>query len=774
MPLRQTAVIPNARFCARATLVALALLVVPTAAPASPVRVPDVDPPPAPTLHAPPTQEERRRVLEAMSEAAGQRSGASIQTLTPLPPSPVDVQRYTLSLRITLPGASSGRVDGTVRIQARVAAQPIATLAVNLDDVLGVTSIARTGGGPLAYSRASDVITVVLDRTYNPGELIDFTVAYGGTPPSVNFGGGYAFLFSTHGTAPPSQGPIVSSLSEPDFAPAWWPCLDRPDDKAIVDMDVTVPVSLIAAGNGLLIGTIFNGDGTQTYQWRSAYPISTYLVSLAVSNYVTWTDYYTPVTGGPPMPVQNFVYPELETTGRESFNVTVPMLGFYAATYGEYPFVAEKYGHALFPFGGAMEHQTCTSYGSGLLIPADPHRYDWIVGHEMTHQWFGDAVGPANWPEVWLNEGFATYGEVLWYEHLGGAAARSSYVQTLDSRPFGCAVYDPLSTGCTDLFDHTVYDKGGWVLHMLRRVVGDTAFFQGLRNYYTAHQYANATTQDVRSAMEATSGQNLAGFFNRWVYQTGEPSYQFGWLAASTPAGYVVHAHMNQIQATALFDMPIDLKVSWSGGSQTFTVRDSAVGQDFALPPVAGVPTQVDFDPDLWLLKSVTTIALADSDHDGVPDGADDCATVANPAQQDLDGDGLGDACDPDIDGDGRANGADCAPLDATAQDPPAAEVAGLSVDGGGVATITWTPLSGASATWTYDLLRGGLQSLRTSGLGAMSCFASALPAAPFNDPSIQAPTDGWYYFVRARNACGPGPLGVTSTGASRPSPSCP
>jgi hypothetical protein len=745
-------------------LVALFLLCLPAAGSAAP----------AAPLRTPPTQEERNRVRQAMSAASGERTGPAPETLTILPPSPVDVQRYSLNLRITLPTTLPGRVDGTVRIQAIVASQPIATLAVNLDDVLAVNSIVRTGGGALASTRASDVITVVLDRVYNPGELLDVTVAYGGTPPSVNFGGGYAFSFRTHGSGLPSQGPIVSSLSEPDFAPAWWPCLDRPDDKAIVDMDVTVPGGLLAASNGLLAATLFNADGSRTYQWRSAYPISNYLVSLAISNYVTWTDYYTPVTGGPVMPVQNFVYPELETTGREMFNVTVPMITFYANLFGEYPFVAEKYGHALFPFGGAMEHQTCTSMGSGLLIDTDPHRYDWITAHELTHQWYGDAVGPASWPEIWLNEGFATYGEVLWFEHLGGAAGRRSYVQSLDSRPFGCAVYDPLATGCTDLFDHTVYDKGGWVLHMLRHVVGDTAFFQGMRNYYTAHQSANATTQDVRSAMEAVSGQNLAGFFNRWVYQTGEPSYQFGWLAASTASGYVVHAHIDQIQSTGLFDMPIDLRVSWSGGSQTFAVRDSAIGQDFALPPVPGAPTQVDFDPDLWLLKSVTAVTLADTDHDGVPDSADDCATVANPGQEDVDGDGLGDACDPDIDGDGRLNAMDCAPYDPTAQDPPGAEVSSLSVGGSGTALLTWTPLAAAPATWTYDVLRGGLQSLRTGGLTGMGCFASSLPPAPLADPSVLSPTDGWYYFVRARNACGPGPLGVTSTGATRPSPVCP
>src|SRR5262249_26856931 len=139
-----------------------------------------------------------------------------------------------------------------------------------------------------------------------------------GGAPQQAANSGYAFPFRTHGTP---AAPIISSLSEDSFAPVWWPCIDRPDDKAYADMDVTVPNTLLAVSNGLLTGTTFNADGTRTFHWRSTYPISNYLVSLAISNYATWTDYYTPVTGGALMPVQHWVYPELETAAREDLNV---------------------------------------------------------------------------------------------------------------------------------------------------------------------------------------------------------------------------------------------------------------------------------------------------------------------------------------------------------------------------------------------------------------------------------------------------------------------
>ncbi|HKQ98696.1 MAG TPA: M1 family aminopeptidase, partial [Candidatus Polarisedimenticolia bacterium] len=625
-----------------------------------------------------------------------------------LPPMPVNVERYTIAIRVTPPPVR--RVDGTVRTKARVTTAPITQITFGLYDVMAISSIVTSTGTPLTFSRGSNLVTVTLDRAYAPGELVDYTVAYGGTPPSVNFGG-YAFSFTTHGAL---SAPIISSLSEHIFAPAWWPCIDRPDDKAIVDMDLTVPTTLTGVSNGRLINTIVNGDGTRTTQWRSDYPISTYLVSVAISNYVTWTDFYTPVTGGPVMPVQHWVYPEHETAAREDLNVTVPMLTFFSTLFGEYPFVAEKYGHAIFPFGGGMEHQTVTSYG-GSLIRGD-HRYDWIVAHELAHQWWGDAVGPDEWPEIWLNEGFATYGEALWSEYLGGPAALRNYVVSLDSRPFCGTVYNPVAP--CDLFGNTVYDKGGWVLHMLRHVVGDTAFFQGMRNYYTTYNGATATTGNFRAVMEAVSGKNLQAFFDRWVYQGGEPIYRNGWRAAQTPAGWVVHLRIEQTQAGNTFTMPIDVRVVTNTTTHNFVVQNSGAAQDIALPPIPLQPTGVSLDPDFWILRTLVAMTLPDADADGVPDTADNCTAVANPAQDNLDGDTLGDACDGDIDGDGRANASDCAPLDVTAADPPGGEATGVTV-GDASASIVWTMPAGSPATWTSDLVRGGLLQGRADGTTA-------------------------------------------------------
>jgi len=720
-----------------------------------------------PALHDPPTQEERRRVRKTTAAGMERRRTLLEQALLQ-PGASVDVERYTLDIQVIPPPAR--RVEGTVRIQARAVADDLATLAIDLYDAMGVTSIVA-GATPLPFTRGGNQIQVTLDRLYGTGEPIDLAIAYGGTPPAVNDFVTYAFTFGTH---PASGGaPIIWSLSEPGYAPTWWPCIDHPADKAMVDMDLRVPDTLIGVSNGVLIDTVAHGDGTRTYRWRSAHPMSTYLVSVAISDYVSWTDYYPPVTGGPVMPVQHWVYPEKEAAARTDLDVTVPMLTFFSGLWGEYPFVDEKYGHALFPFGGGMEHQTCTSYGAALI--RGDHRYDWIVAHELAHQWWGDSVGPAEWPEIWLNEGFATYGEALWRESVAGPAGLRAWMSSLDSRPFCGTVYDPEAAGC-NLFGQTVYDKGAWVLHMLRRVVGDVAFFQGLREYFIAFKDSSASTTDLRLVMETDSGQDLGSFFSRWVFQPGEPHYRFGWLAAPTPGGWVTHVRIEQAQAGGLFSMPIELQVVYPGGSEAFVVQNLAAAQDLALPPVPGPPTSVAFDPDSWILKTVSSMILPDADADGVPDTADNCPSNANSGQDNLDGDAAGDACDPDLDGDGRDNGTDCAPADPTAQDPPGGEAMAVMVDGGGSAVLTWTPAAGAPPTWTWDIIRGLAQQLRVDGaMSGAACVATALTAASFTDTVLPPPADAFYYLVRSRNACGPGPLGGGTPGAPpRPSLPCP
>ncbi|MCP4580963.1 MAG: M1 family metallopeptidase, partial [candidate division Zixibacteria bacterium] len=263
------------------------------------------------------------------------------------------------------------------------------------------------------------MISITLDHEYDTGEEFTTVVYYNGHPPGSYFG---SFTWETHG----GGNPIISTLSEPEGAREWWPCKDQPRDKSdSSDVKITIPDDLVGTSNGLLTEVIDNGDGTLTYCWHNSYPITTYLISVSISNYEEFTDWYVN-TDGDSMPIVNYVYPEHFDDAQEDLGITAEVMEIFAELFGEYPFMREKYGHSIFPWGGAMEHQCNKSYGDGLIT--GHHYYDYIVAHELAHMWFGDMISPDIWPEIWMNEGFASYSEALWTEAIQGYEAYRSYM----------------------------------------------------------------------------------------------------------------------------------------------------------------------------------------------------------------------------------------------------------------------------------------------------------------------------------------------------------
>jgi hypothetical protein len=241
-----------------------------------------------------------------------------------------------------------------------------------------------------------------------------------------------------------------------------------------------------------------------------------------------------------------------------------------------------------------------------------------VIAHELSHQWWGDMITCETWEDLWLNEGFASYCEALWAEHLGGFTAYRNYMIDMDDYFYGGnfqgPVYDP-----SQLFNTTVYDKGGWVLHMLRHVISDSTFFQGFWNYGhdPSFQYGTATTADFQNVMETTSGMDLDWFFQEWVYGVNRPYYQYWWVADSSGGNYQLTVHIDQIQQNApVFRMPLDLQVTTASGESTFTVIDSLGSQDFAFT-IPENPQQVDLDKYNWVLKHVQMVPSGGIGGDG-------------------------------------------------------------------------------------------------------------------------------------------------------------
>ena len=663
-----------------------------------------------------------------------------------------DALHYTLDLRFD---PTYQRVSGTVSGLFQILTPMLSSLVLNLYDNMTVTSV-TIGGAPVGFTRGGNLLMITLDRPYALGEEFEISVAYWGTPYNAGFG---SFRWSSH-----RGQQVFWSLSEPTYGPTWWPSIDDPGDKVTADMFFTVPPGMVATSNGTLVGTVTQSDGWLTYHWRESYPISTYLISIACTNYSTFAHSYTPLAGGAPMEIRYWVYPELLAAAQASFAVTPSMLGVFASLFGEYPFLSEKYAMSTVGFSGGMEHQTNTSYGANIVT--GNNAYEWLIAHEMAHMWWGDSVTLQSWAETWLNEGFATHSEALYFEVKNGTAYYHQYMNSLDPGSFTGPVYNNPSP-----FGTTVYDKGGWVLHMLRHVIGDAAFFDLLWTYHADHMYGNATTEIFRAAAEAKSGQDLSWFFAEWIYGSGRPTYQWGRIVADLGGSYVLHVRIDQTQGGQAYTMPLDIRAVTPSGTIDAVVWSSGSARDFAIP-LPAPPTSVLLDPDNWVLNSETVVTLADADADGVPDTADNCLTTVNPAQADTDADGIGDVCDPDADNDGAPNALDCAWLDAGSFAVPA-EVADLTIDPN---RIAWAGLEAQAGPGTcYDVIRGSAASLPfTGGVAGADCFMAAWRGTSAPHGAAPPPGGVFYFLVRGHNNCGAGGWGTDSTGAPRTNDSCP
>ena len=503
-----------------------------------------------------------------------------------------DVKYYRIELNIV---PTTETINGNVTTTGTSSIDGLNQVTLDLFDNMQVDSVISNGES-VNFTHTNNELIITLPTNYNVDESFETIVYYNGKP--VSAGGFASFTFRQH------QGvPIISTLSEPFGALTWWPCKDNPADKAdSVDIIITVPDTLVVASNGKLISEIQNYNNTKTFHWAERYPISTYLISLAISNYETFSDYYH-YSDTDSMEVKFYVYPEDLSNALEDFNVTVDIIDYFSGIFGLYPFINEKYGLAEFPWGGAMEHQTCTSYGEGLI--RGDHWYDYINAHELSHQWFGDLITIKSWSHIWLNEGFASYSEALWAENLGGEPALFNYMNDFDQGLFPTSVFVYDSTNIGELFSRTVYDKGAWVLHMLRHVLGDTSFFNSLTNYRNNFAFANATTEDFRDICEIEFGSNLDWFFDQWIYGKYRPSYQYSWRDSIVENHHLITLTLDQVHTnTGLFKMPLDIKLFTLSGDTTFVVWDSLATQVFQFTMNEEV-INLSVDPDGWLLKEL-------------------------------------------------------------------------------------------------------------------------------------------------------------------------
>ena len=516
------------------------------------------------------------------------------------PKQSLDEQHVDLNLRID---PQTRTIHGTVSLQFTATAT-LHALKMRLQQSLPVTA-ATLDQRPIRPDRNEADLIFKLNPALNAGSTHVVTITYGGAPQSSR-GLSAGMFFDTH-----SGTPSATTLSEPFGSSNWWPCIDDLADKLTADITLTVPPGMLGSSNGRLVTTATGADGWITYHWREAYPISNYLISANVTNYAAFSSTYKSLDGKRSMPIRYYVYPEDLQQAMQNFRRVPEMIHAFATMVGEYPFVNEKYGMVAFPWGGGMEHQTLTSVDDGAA--AGTGNYDLLFAHELAHQWFGDNVTCETWNDIWLNEGFATYFEIQWAVRATGEDEGSFMSQFYDD-----GLYNGFLRGSVHLSSNAnpfadtgaVYDKGAWVLHMLKYVMGPQRLNRALRVYRASHAYANASTADLMAACESVYGKSLAWFFDQWVYTPNRPIYRVSFTQSSGSANVTITQSQPHRIAHRTFDadvyiMPVQLTLRFSDGtSQVVTVQNDRRQQTFTLAIAKNVAS-VSMDEAHRILKVV-------------------------------------------------------------------------------------------------------------------------------------------------------------------------
>lgn len=397
-----------------------------------------------------------------------------------------------------------------------IPSKKLSQIFFELNSLLIVDSILHNNNS-VSFSHSDGLIKI--QNTFDSHILDSLSIFYHGHPPE-----GTSFKTETH-----NDTPILWTLSEPYGAIDWWPCKQSLTDKAdSVDIFVTCPKENKVAGNGVLQRTTINGNSATTH-WKSSYPIAAYLIAMAVTPYAE-INYYTTLSQGA-LFVQNYIYKEDSANHRDALFTTDTLLRYYDSLIGPYPFMNEKYGHAQWGRGGGMEHQTMSFMYH--------FRFN-LTAHELAHQWFGNKITCGSWQDIWLNEGFATYFAGLplehWYQgqyweewkstHLNRALANSSEsIFVTDTSTFERIFDSELS-----------YSKASYVLHMLRKQIGNIHFFKGIHTYISdpGLAYKTALTDDFFYHMEVAADTSLVLFKNQWIYGIGYPSFNIEWHQVNT------------------------------------------------------------------------------------------------------------------------------------------------------------------------------------------------------------------------------------------------
>ncbi len=466
---------------------------------------------------------------------------------------------------------------------------------------------------PLKYSYDSLALHISLDKTYDAKTNYTVFISYITTPAEakkeasdiINTNGIY--FINPKGKTPgaPTQ---IWTQGEPEFNSNWIPIIDKPNQKTTQDFYLTVPQKYLTVSNGKLADQKTNSDGTRTDHWSMELPHAPYLMFMGVGEYAVIKDSYKDKE------VSYYVEKEYSSVARRIFGKTPEMIAFFSRITGiDFPWNKYTQITARNLKGGGMENTSSTVFSSGIQLNArdlsDGNFWENTIAHELFHQWFGDLVTTESWSNLTMNEGFGNYGEILWYEYHNGAEvadeARYNYLQ------------DYISINATDkplirfyypdadqLFNAVSYNKGGSVLHMLRHLVGDSAFFRSLNHYLTVNKFGTGTARKLQLSFETITGTDLNWFWDQWFFANGHPEVEISYSYDETKHLASVFIKQQQ-QGPTTYKLPLDIDIYEGANKKRYTVWMTNRSDSFTFNTTRK-PDLINVDGDKILLWDKT------------------------------------------------------------------------------------------------------------------------------------------------------------------------
>ena len=500
----------------------------------------------------------------------------------------------SISLNDTLSELTSAKADITVLIRKKD------TEVVDLDFGNMPVSAVTVDGATAKFTQHDEKLDVFLPHAARLLQRVVISVTYAGTPKD-----GLILVKDKEG--------IPSAIGDnwPDRVHNWIPCLDHPSAKSSVRFTVTAPSRNAVVANGKLESRKDNSNATTTWVWNETHNVSPYNMVIAAGQFATGD-----LKAGLPLPISYYVTHTDGQFADRGFSSASDSVQLFSRLVGSYPYDKLALIVGATRFGG-MENANTIVFTPGLFRNFDsasprsdrykiPSGVESVVAHEIAHQWFGDAVTESTWADLWLSEGFATYFAGLFIEANEGKDAFRAYMSKNSESYFQFEkknrrpLHDVQTEKLMDLLNPNNYEKGSWVLHGLRGMLGDAAFFRGLKRYYEANNGKTATSETLRASLEAASGKNLQNFFDRWVYQSGHPVYSISWTAAGRG---IIDVKLVQSQPDEAFLMPVTIEIITKTGTKRLSVTPRS--KELKLRIRSADPTKIVVDPDDFILKEV-------------------------------------------------------------------------------------------------------------------------------------------------------------------------